>query len=238
MDAVPDLGFTVAVREAIEGNGPLREALYSLVLFGYVVRGDYAPGLSDIDFLAVLRRPAEEQVRELGAILEEATRSLRPKRVDLPWALVDDLRDPVNMPRPFKFLTFYQWDFLDHVVVYGEQVAPLLPPLDASCLARWRAEAMLGNLDRFRGDPEMMKLQAGEAARFLAVLSGARDISKGEVLRTLGELGDAEALAIYGDYVRGSGETRPEEFYRGFVESRLGRFLSDGWPLGLRLLNA
>jgi predicted nucleotidyltransferase len=229
VDEVPDLGFTAGIRDAVEGNGPLRDVLYSLVLFGSYVRGDYVPGLSDIDFLAVLRRPAEEQVKELKAILEEATRSLHPKLVDLPWALVDEVRDPLNKGHPFKFLTFYQRDFLDHhVVVYGEEVAPLLPRLDSYRLARWRAESMLRNLERFRGDPEMMKLQAGEAARFLAVVGGARDISKGEVLRALRELGDADALAIYGDYVRGSRESRPEEFYRGFIESRLRSFLIDG----------
>jgi len=73
----------------------------------------------------------------------------------------------MNKGHPFKFLTFYQRYFLDHhVVVYGEEVAPLLPHLDASQLAAWRAKTMLGNLERFRGDPEMMKLGAGETARF------------------------------------------------------------------------
>jgi len=224
-----DLRFTAGVREAVEGNGLLRDVLYSLVLFGSYVRGDYVPGLSDLDFLAVLRRPADEAMVELKAILEEATRSLRPKLVDLPWALVDEVRDPLNKGHPFKFLTFYQRDFLDHhVVIYGEEVAPLIPRLDSSRLASWRAESMLRNTERFRGNPEMMKLQAGEAARFLAVVGGAKDISKGELLRALGELGDADALAIYGDYVRGSGEDRPEEFYRGFIESRLRGFISDG----------
>jgi predicted nucleotidyltransferase len=223
--AVPRL--VEAVREAIEGDGPLREALFSLVLFGSLVRGDYVPGLSDVDFLAVLRRPAEEQMKKLMAILLEATRGMCPKLVDLPWALVDDLRDPLHRGHPFKFLTFYQRDFLEHhVVVYGEEVAPLMPRLDHRGLAGWRAEAMLANLERFRGDPEMMRLQAGEAARFLAVMGGARDISKAEILRALGELGDAEALAIYGDYVSGVEEARPEEYYRGFVESRLRGFLS------------
>jgi len=220
-------GLREAVRGAVEARGPLRDVLYSPMLFGSLVRGDYVPGLSDVDFLAVLRRPAEEELRTLRAALEEATRSLHPKLVDLPWALVDDLRDPLGGGHPFKFLTFYQRDFLDHhVVVYGEEVAPLLPPLDPGSLAGWRAEVMLGNLGRFRGDPEMLRLQAGEAARFLAVMGGARDISKQEVLRALEALGDEDALAIYGDYVRGSGETRPEEYYRGFVESRLRGFLS------------
>jgi len=226
---MPDLEFTEAIREAIDGNGHLREALYSLVLFGSYVRGDYVPRLSDLDFLAVLRWPADEQVKELKAILEKETRSLRPKLVDLPWALVDEVRDPMNKGHPFKFLTFYQSDFLDHhVVVYGEEVAPLLPRLDASQLAAWRAESMLGNLERFRGDQEMMRLQAGEVARFLAVVGGARDITKQEVLRALRELGDADALAIYGDYVQGVDVSRGEEFYRGFIESRLRRFLLEG----------
>jgi predicted nucleotidyltransferase len=226
VDAMPDLGFTAGIREAIEDSGLLSEALYSLVLFGSYVRGDYVPGLSDIDFLAVLRWPAEEQVKELRAILEGATRGLRPKLVDLPWALVDEVRDPMNKGHPFKFLTFYQRDFLDHhVVVYGEEVAPLLPRLEASQLAAWRAEAMLGNLERFRGDPEMLRLQAGEVARFLAVVGGARDITKQEVLRALRELGDADALAIYGDYVQGVDVSRGEEFYRGFIASRLSGFL-------------
>ena len=218
--------FAAAVREAIDGNGPLRDALYSLVLFGSYVRGDYVPGLSDIDFLAVIRRPADEAMRELRAILEEATRGLRPKLVDLPWAFVDDLRDPLSSGHPFKFLTFYQRDFLDHhVVVYGEEVAHLLPRLEAGQLAAWRARAMLGNLERFRGDPEMMRVQAGEVARFLAVVSGARGIAKQEVLEALRELGDEDALAVYGDYAEGRDAARGEEFYRGFIASRLGAFL-------------
>jgi predicted nucleotidyltransferase len=226
VDEVPDLRFTARIREAVEGNGPLRDVLYSLVLFGSYVRGDYAQGLSDMDFLAVLRWPADEAVSELKAILEEATRSLRPKLVDLPWALVDDVRNPLSGGHPFKFLTFYQKDFLDHhVVVYGEEVAPLLPRLEAGQLATCRARAMLGNLERFRGNLEMMRVQAGEVARFLAVVGGARGIAKQEVLEALRELGDADALAVYGDYVEGKDVARGEEFYRSFIASRLRAFL-------------
>lgn len=214
------------IREAIQNDQEITRNLHSLTLFGSNVRGDYIPGLSDLDFLAVLHTEDPEAVTKLQQLLKESTLSLEPKLIDLPHILLEHLSDPLHNGHPFKFLTFYQRDFrLHHETIYGQDPTPLLPLLEPEELATWRAETMLMNLERLKDRPELLKVQAGEVAKFIAVQGGARSISKTDVLCALKGL-DCEAYGIYRDYVDGA-EPRPDDFYRLFIIDRLDSYLEN-----------
>lgn len=111
---------------------PELSGIHSLVLFGSYVRGDFVPGLSDLDFFVVIRNESPDMDR-LKEIIEGCAEGIKYKLIDLPWERLEDLRDPMRLGYGFKFLTIYQRDFLKHhEVVYGEEVAHLIPlyPMD------------------------------------------------------------------------------------------------------------
>jgi len=100
------MGFIECIRLGIGGDAELSEELYSLVLFGSYVRGDFVEGVSDLDFFAVVKGK-DEAVPRLRAIIEDCTREVDCILVDLPLAYLRELDDPMNKGFPFKFLTFY-----------------------------------------------------------------------------------------------------------------------------------
>jgi len=56
----------------------------------------------------------------------------------------------------------YQDDFLEnYIIVYGERIDDILPRYDWRELIRWRAEWLIKNLERNRGNQEMLRLGAG-----------------------------------------------------------------------------
>jgi predicted nucleotidyltransferase len=214
------------VRVKIRGDEALRRDLHSLILFGSYVRGDFVDGVSDMDFLAVFKAVSEDQLKRLREILGDCTSGIQRKLVDAPWELLENLDDPLRKGFPYKFLTFYQQDFIEnHLVVYGEEISDLLPRYDRDELLTWRAERLLGSVSRFEGDPEMLKLSAGEVARFMAIENGAVGISKGEILSALEALGDSDALEIYRAYVEGRDLEFSEECLTEFITSRMRAYL-------------
>jgi predicted nucleotidyltransferase len=214
------------IRLKISEDEGLRRDLHSLILFGSYVRGDFVDGVSDIDFLAVFRAMSEDQLKRLQKILEDCTSNIPRKLVDAPWDLLENLDDPLRKGFPYKFLTFYQRDFIEnHLVVYGEEISDLLPRYDRDELLKWRAERLLNSVRRFEGDPEMLKLSAGEVARFLAIANGAEGIAKGAVLSALEVLGDKDALEIYKAYVDGRKLEVDEGFLVEFITSRMRAYL-------------
>ena len=214
------------IKLKIREDEALRCDLHSLILFGSYVRGDFVDGVSDIDFLAVFRAVSEDQLKRLQKILEDCTSGIQRKLVDAPWELLENLDDPLRKGFPYKFLTFYQRDFIEnHIVVYGEEISDLLPRYDRDELLKWRAERLLDSVSRFEGDPEMLKLSAGEVARFLVIANGAEGITKGEVLSALEVLGDKDALEIYRAYVEGRELEVDEGFLVEFITSRMRAYL-------------
>jgi predicted nucleotidyltransferase len=214
------------IRRAVEGDESLSAQLFSLVLFGSYVRGDFRPGISDLDLLAVLRTEDNHVAGRLLRRIERCVEGLDILGVDMPWVTVEQFRDPFGSGYGFKFLTFYQADFLaHHRVIYGEEVAHLVPRYDPGDLAAWRARRLLENIDRFRDRPHMLRVSAGEAARFLAVVHGASDIRKESVLHALRLLGDEKAYSIYSEYVNGVDYQRSTEYYTGFISSRMKAYL-------------
>jgi predicted nucleotidyltransferase len=222
--AEPDL--LECIRLKIRGDEALRRDLHSLILFGSYVRGDFVDGVSDIDFFAVFRAMSEDQLKRLQKILEDCTSGIQRKLVDSPWELLESLDDPLRKGFPYKFLTFYQRDFIEnHLVVYGEGISDLLPRYDRDELLTWRSERLLNSVIRFEGDPEMLKLSAGEVARFLAIANGAESIVKQEVLSALVALGDRVALEIYRTYVEGRELEMDKGFLVEFITSRMRAYL-------------
>ena len=223
------MDFIECIREGIEGVDELRAELHSLILFGSYVRGDFIDGVSDLDFFAVLRGgSADTIVPRLRAIIEECTEHVRCKLVDLPWERLENLDDPMNKGYPFKFLTFYQGDFVEnHVVVYGKDIVNLLPRYDREGLLRWRAERLLSNIERDRDKPEMLRLGAGEVIRLIAFKGGAESIDKVDVKSTLEALGDEEALEIFTAYLDGKELEHTADYWAGFIRSRIKKMFEE-----------
>jgi len=228
-----DMGFLKCVRDGIVVDAELGGGLYSLILFGSYVRGDFIDGVSDLDFFAVLKEGSEGIIPKLTAMLEACTSDIKQASIDVAWEYLENLHDPLHRGYPFKFLTIYQGDFLEHhVVLYGNDIADILPRYEWRDLARWRAERQLlyleGQLDRARrGDPKMLRIGAGEIIRLMALLNGAESISKCDILQVLERLGDVYALEIFSAYLEGRELKYPEEYWVGFIRSRIMQILDE-----------
>jgi len=213
----------IEVVDCIRRNLGRVPGLYSLILYGSLARGDYLPGTSDVDFFAVLEDGAEpeETLSKIRPVLEECTEHLKPVEVDIAWEWLSNLRDPLNLGYPYKFLTVYQTDFREnHVVVTGEEIVELLPEYRVEEILPKRLEGILKNLERFSGNTKMLHILAGETARLMAFLHGS-SLKKRDVLRKLEELGDEEAVKIYRSYLAGRRMEFSGEFLSEFVTSRV-----------------
>ena len=213
----------IGVVDCIRRNLGRVPGLYSLILYGSLIRGDYLPGTSDVDFFAVLEDSIEpeEVLSKLQPVLEECTKSIQPVEVDIAWEWFSNLRDPLNLGYPYKFLTVYQADFREnHLVVLGEDVVQLLPKYRVEEILPRRLEGILKNLERFSGNSKMLHILAGETARLMAFLNGS-SLRKGDVIKKLEELGDEDAVEIYRAYLNGRKTEFGEEFLVEFVLSRV-----------------
>ncbi|ACS32872.1 nucleotidyltransferase domain-containing protein [Thermococcus gammatolerans] len=197
--------------------------LHSLILYGSLVRGDFLPRTSDVDFFAVLEDETDPELvlEKITPVLKECSSYLNPVEVDIAWEWLSNLRDPLNSGYPYKFLTVYQRDFREHhIVLLGEDVIDLLPEYPLEEIISRRLEDTLKNLKRFKGNRKMLHILAGEAARLVAFLNGST-LLKGDVLHTLQELGEGDAVKIYRAYIDG----RKLEFEEAFLESFIKRWI-------------
>ena len=214
------MSFKECIREKV-GSDPELSRVRSLVLFGSYVRGDFVQGLSDLDILAIVEEEPPDLER-LKECITACAQGIDYKLIDLPWERLENLRDPVNMGYGFKFLTIYLRDFLaNHEVIYGEEIAHLLPRYDMGELVRWRAERLSKSEALIRDRPEMAPIVAGEVCRLLAVMNGAEDISKGAIMESLRTVGDEGAIEIYESYVKGVKPDKGQDYYEKFIESRI-----------------
>ncbi|MFH2110245.1 MAG: nucleotidyltransferase domain-containing protein [Candidatus Bathyarchaeota archaeon] len=220
------MSFKECIRRRITVDPELSK-IHSLVLFGSYIRGDFVPGLSDLDILVIVGDEAPDMVR-LHEIIGGCVEGVGHKLLDLPWERLENLRDPLNMGYGFKFLTIYLHDFLEnHEVVYGEEVAHLLPRYDMDALIRWRTER-LSKLDELIKDrPDMAPVVAGEVCRLMALISGAEGISKQAVLDALKAVDDKQATDIYESYVKNRKPDKGHEYYVEFIESRIRKIESN-----------
>ena len=148
---------------------------------------------------------------------------MNPVEVDVAWEWLSNLRDPLNLGYPYKFLTVYQTDFREnHTVIVGEEVVGLLPEYEIGEILPKRLEGTLRNLNRdlASGNLKMLHILAGETARLMAFLNGS-SLRKEDVLRKLEDLGDDDAVKIYRSYLSGREMGFSEGFLRRFISSRV-----------------
>jgi hypothetical protein len=216
------MDFTECIRDRINQDGDLASGIHSLILFNSYVRGDFVEGVSDLDFFAVLTGDHDEIIPRLTPILEECTSGIEKILIDLPWCRLSEIDDPLNKGFPFKFLTVYQDDFLEnHVVVYGEGVEDILPRYDRKELFKWRAERLLNSPERFKDDTKMLRGSAGEVIKLMALMNGAKSISKNDIRATLERIGDEEALEIFEAYLEGRDLERSNDYWVEFITTRI-----------------
>jgi len=71
----------------------------------------------------------------------------------------------------------------------------------------------------------MLHISAGEIARLLALLNGAKSLSKNDILNKLEEMRDREALEIYKAYLNVRKLKFKEEYLVNFMTSRIKKIL-------------
>ncbi len=195
--------------------------LYSLILYGSFVRGDFIENVSDLDFFAVIIKD-ESVIPKLRQVLEDCTKEINAVEVDLAWEYLENLSDPLRKGVPFKFLTIYQKDFLEnHIVVYGKDISNILPKYKFEDLLGWRIERILKLIKRSKGNPKLMHILAGETARLLALINGAKSLRKCDIINALEKIQDEKALEIYKAYLDGRKLKFDETFLINFIESRI-----------------
>ncbi|ASJ17277.1 hypothetical protein A3L04_09455 [Thermococcus chitonophagus] len=193
--------------------------IYSLILYGSIIRGDYIPGVSDVDVFVVLEKFNKRILLRVEEAVEECFTEFKPVEVDVAWELVENLDDPLKKGYPYKFLTVYREDFVEnHIVVLGNDIIP--PSYDFSVLLEERIKSIERNLEKFKGNKKMMHILAGEVVRLWAFLNGA-NLDKASVLKKLEELGDEAALEIYGGYLNQRSTKFSQDFLEEIIKEKL-----------------
>lgn len=180
--------------------------LVSAWAHGSLAGGDYQPGRSDLDLIAILSRPctaAEEQ--RLGEVHESlGSASALASRLHCSYCVAGELDDATRlhltwayeelMRRPVTPVTRRElFDF--GLVLYGEEPAALLPPVTDEQLAEFVVQDMesfwLPSLDHpERWDRDIwVDLGLLTLARATVTLRDGKLITKAEALRVLTELG-------------------------------------------------
>jgi hypothetical protein len=180
--------------------------LVSVWAHGSLAGGDYQPGRSDVDLIAVLGRPctpAEEQ--QLGEVHESLGGAMAlSSRLHCSYCVAGELDDPAHlhltwaheefMRRPVTPVTRRElYDF--GLVLYGEAPAGLLPPVTGEQLAAFVIEDLEGfwlpSLDHpERWDRDIwVDLGLLTLARATVTLRDGELITKARALCVLTELG-------------------------------------------------
>jgi predicted nucleotidyltransferase len=218
-----DDSLILTIRERLLGYSELDKKLYSLILYGSIVRGDFIPNVSDIDFFAVILD--DKIIPVIRNILEICCSDTGAVEVDLAWESLENIRDPLNKGYPFKFLTVYQDDFSKfHIVIYGKDIVDDIPRYDSRSLIRWRCEFTLKNLYKNKDNLKMLHIIAGETIRFIAWLETS-SLHKDDVIDFLKKSGDKEALDIYLSYLGGRLLSFDRQYLVDFVRDRVAKIL-------------
>jgi hypothetical protein len=230
--------------------------LVSVWAHGSLAAGDYQPGRSDLDLIAILARPctaAEEQL--LGEVHESLGRALAlASRLHCSYCAAGELDDPARL-----HLTWAHEEFMRRrvtpvtrrelhdfgLVLYGEAPAALLAPVTGGQLARFVVQDLesfwLPSLDhRERWDRDIwVDLGLLTLARATVTLRDGTLITKATALRVLTELG-APAEVVddirqrrYGDPGPASPQwiARRAELTLTFLRPAIEQVISQ-WPPG------
>lgn len=213
------------IERKIKTSDFLSDEIYSLIAYGSFERGDFIEGISDLDFFTVIHKD-ETIIEKLKNILQEYSKDIDYRMLDLTWEYVDNLDDPMNKcAHPWKFLTFYQKDFLEnHTVIYGEEIETEIPRYESKELIRWRAEKLLDSCEEHKDDTEMLNIIAGEVCRLVAIDNNVEALRKSEVLQNLKGF-DERARNVYEAYLYGNQNEFSRDYLIDFVESRCDRII-------------
>jgi hypothetical protein len=169
----------------------IRGRVRSVILFNSLVRGDYVPGASDIDLLAVFdHEPSHEETEALIKCFTEASGlTARPSGekpiFDVLCISVDELplegTPAAARPTRWKMLGIYAFDFVAHSrVLRGEDFRPRLVVRDPMTMLAER----LGKLRELYYQPRkegleyMAAIGAGEFIRLAQLVFGEKTIDK------------------------------------------------------------
>ena len=191
----------VSVKCLIEHLDECPGGVYSAILYGSLVRGDFLPEISDVDIFLIL---------EDGAIPDEIVNTVKSRLsgcldsgrgLDVVWEWKRDLTSKPYRGYPFKFLTIYREDFKgDHVVLCGK--GPLIPEMPFSHALNLRIRHIEDVLEKKKDDLKALSLLSGEVARHIAYLNGS-SLDKRDIVGTLLRLEDADGLRIFTAYLEG-----------------------------------
>ncbi|MGQ4892398.1 MAG: nucleotidyltransferase domain-containing protein [Candidatus Njordarchaeia archaeon] len=165
--------------------------IYSSVVFGSLVRGDFVPGISDIDVFIVFKNNTGEKtinqiLNRLYAISEPYRGCSNYEKVlDIPWDFEKNLPFRGREIKPFfKFLGIYAFDFVKYSkVIYGENFIEMLYVPNPKDLIVERAKDILKKLDKYQEEEKnyMIRILAGEAIRLAQLKFGEITIDKRRV---------------------------------------------------------
>lgn len=218
--------FKVLVAE-IKTEPVLMDQLYSLIVFGSFIRGDFIENQSDLDIYAVYNEMTKEAISKLTGLIEKHVK-IEYRVLDFACSSLEELDDPLNKGFPFKFLISDQEDFRrHHQVLYGHEIMDLIPVYTWDETKHWRAKRLIGNIERFKEKPEHLPITAGQTILFLTREAGATGIGKEETLRVLEKIGDEQATEIFKAYLNGNALNYSTECWSDFIKTRLTQYDSD-----------
>lgn len=170
----------------------LNSHIHSAVVFGSLVRGDFIPGISDIDIFVVFENNTDGKT--IDRILEHLYAVSKPywgcsnyeKILDIPWEFEKNLPIKGRKIKPFfKFLGIYAFDFMKHSkVIYGENFVNMLYVPNPKTLIMERTKDILKKLEKYREEKKtyLIRILAGETIRLSQLKFGETTIDKRKVI--------------------------------------------------------
>jgi len=208
-------------KDAVLGNN-----LMSLIVFGSFVRGDFIENQSDLDIYAVYKKMSKETISQLAGLIEEYIK-IKYRVLDFSCSNLEEISDPLTKGYPFKHLIADQEDFRQHhLVLYGDEITDQMPVYTWNETKYWRAKRLIGNIERFKDRPDLLRISAGQTILFMTREAGATGIGKAETLRAIKQIGDEQAIEIFTAYIEGIELDYPHEYWVDFIKTRLKSYVS------------
>lgn len=169
----------------------LKEKIFSVVVFGSLIRSDFIPGISDIDLLIVFKDETKSNEIEtvIGRILDVAKDyygcSNYEKVVDIVWIYENEIPFKGSRKKSiFKFLSIYAFDFVKFSkVIYGTDFIQEIEVPNPRDLIKDRVKRLYALLEQHKQQRNhyMIRILAGEAIRLAQITFGELTIDKRKV---------------------------------------------------------
>ena len=174
----------------------VKSIIYSIVVFGSLVRGDFVDDVSDIDILIVFKNGApQESIRSvLDAVRGVEARFNVCKNfsvLDVVWVYEEEIPLVNRFTKTFfKFFTIYAFDFIKNSeVIYGEDFRDRLFVKNPKF---WVPSRIIRLKKLFKkwvedGNARMLMILAGEVIRLAQIAFGKPTINKWDVIKLFRE---------------------------------------------------